>query len=74
MLSSDVEITPIMRRLDAREFHISDYLFEARIGKGVLLGCSLRLQGGMGAQPFGLERNVAGGSLFGTIVDYVRSV
>jgi hypothetical protein len=64
------EINPIMRRLDAREFHISDYIFEARIGKGMLIGCSLRLQGGMGAQPFGLERNVAGGSLLRSLIDY----
>jgi hypothetical protein len=74
VLSGVLEIYPIMRRLDAREFHISDYLFEARIGKGVLLGCCLRLQGGMGAQPSGFDRNIAGGSLLSSLVDYVRSV
>ena len=69
-----LSLHPIMRRLDAREFHISDYLFEARIGEGVLLGCTLRLQGGMGSQPFGFDRNVSGGSFMGSFIDYVRNV
>jgi glycosyl hydrolase family 2 len=56
-------IRPILRRLDAREFHISEYLFEAAVGQGLLIGCTLRLQGGAGAQPFGWNRNVAGGAL-----------
>jgi hypothetical protein len=74
-ISSEVlSLNPIMRRLDAREFHISDYLFEARIGKGVLLGCTLRLVGGMGAQPFGFDRNVAGGSLLRSLIDYVNNL
>ncbi len=65
------EITPILRRLDAREFHIGDYLFEAVIGSGFFLGCSLRLQGGLGAQPFGWERNVAGGALLSALLRYL---
>ncbi len=65
------EITPILRRLDVREFHVSDYLFEAVIGSGFLLGCSLRLQGGLGAQPFGWERNVAGGALLSALLSYL---
>jgi hypothetical protein len=54
---------PIMRRLDAREFHLCDYVFEATVGQGLLIGCTLRLQGGMGAQPLGWNRNVAGGAM-----------
>jgi len=70
-LPKGTEITPILQRLDAREFHISDYLFEAVIGNGVFLGCSLRLQGGLGAQPFGWERNVAGGALLSALLSYL---
>jgi hypothetical protein len=65
------EITPILRRLDAREFHVSDYLFEAAMGSGFFLGCSLRLQGGSGAQPFGWERNVAGGAMLSALLSYL---
>jgi len=67
-------IHPIMRRLDAREFHISEYIFEARIGEGILLGCSLRLQGGAGAQPAGLENNVAGSSMLWALLNYLSAV
>ena len=73
-LNGAFEINPIMRRLDAREFHISDYLFEAKIGKGMMIGCTLQLQGGQGAQPFGLERNVAGAALLNCLLDYFKSV
>lgn len=54
------QIIPILRRLDARAFHISEYLFEAQIGMGRLFATTLRLQGGAGAQPSGPRRNIAG--------------
>ena len=65
---------PIMRRLDAREFHISEYIFEARIGEGILMGSSLRLQGGAGAQPSGTEHNVAGSSMLWALLNYLSEV
>jgi hypothetical protein len=65
------QFRPILRRLDARNFTISEYLFEARIGAGLLLGCSLRLQGGCGSQPYGWERNPAGAFLLWTLLDYL---
>jgi hypothetical protein len=52
--------TPILRRLDAREFTLGEYLFAAQVGAGRLIGCALRLPGGAGHQPTGLQRNVAG--------------
>lgn len=67
-------IHPIMRRLDAREFHMGEYLFESRLGKGVLLGCSLRLQGGAGAQPYGWKRNVAGSAMLAAMLDHLSNV
>ena len=68
-LPAGTAIQPVMRRLDARQFQVSDYLFEAQIGRGVLLGCALRLQGGAGAQPFGWQRNVAGGALLSHVIE-----
>ena len=56
-------LKPILRRLDSREFLVSDYILDAEVGHGRLLACSLRLQGGLGAQPSGWERNIAGGAL-----------
>lgn len=67
------DVRPILRRLDAREFRVSDYLFEARLGAGRLLACALRPQGGMGVQPSGLERNVAGDALLQAMLDVLRS-
>jgi hypothetical protein len=65
------EVRPLLRRLDAREFYVNDYLVEARVGEGRLLACSLRLQGGDGAQPVGLRRNVAGMALLREMVEYL---
>ena len=72
-LPTSTKLQPILRRLDGREFHMSEYLFEAGIGKGSLLGCSLRLQGGVGAQPFGWQRNVAGSSMLWTLLEYLKT-
>ncbi|MBN2047445.1 MAG: hypothetical protein JW750_06370 [Anaerolineaceae bacterium] len=65
------EIRPLMQRLDERMFEVSDYLFEARVGQGRLLACSLRLQGGAGSQPADLGRNVAGWSLLNEMLCYL---
>ena len=64
-------IHPILRRLDGREFHMSEYVFEASIGRGTLLACTLRLQGGLGGQPSGWERNVAGSAMLSTFLNYL---
>ncbi len=62
---------PILRRLDAREFTVTEYLFEAQVGKGHLLACALRLWGGAGAQPTGFKRNVAGRYLLATLLEHL---
>ena len=62
---------PILRRLDAREFHVSDHLIELEIGTGRLLVSTLRHQGGAGAQPTDIERNVAGYFLLDAMVAYL---
>jgi hypothetical protein len=66
-------VRPIMRRLDAREFHVTEYLVEAQVGRGRLLACTLRLAGGYGAQPAGIGRNVAGHYLLWALADYLAS-
>lgn len=67
-------LRPIMRRLDARDFNMADYLLEVNVGKGTLLACSLRLQGGNGAQSSSPPRNVAGTFLFWVLVSYLSSL
>jgi hypothetical protein len=68
------DLRPILRRLDAREFHLSEYLFETKIGTGMLAGCSLHIQGGAGAQPSGWRRNTAGSSLLWMMINYMNNV
>jgi hypothetical protein len=66
-------LQPILRRLDAREFLVSDYILEVRIGRGRMIACTLPLQGGAGYQPFGWQRNVAGAALLqAMLMDLVK--
>jgi glycosyl hydrolase family 2 len=51
---------PIMRRLDARQFTVSDYLIEMQVGAGRLIASTLRFQGGSGDQPASLKAHLAG--------------
>ena len=62
---------PILRRFDARNFQVGDYIFQAHLKGGVLMACSLRLQGGAGGQPFGWQRNVAGAGLLQAMLGYL---
>jgi hypothetical protein len=66
------EVRPIFRRLDGRDFQVSEYLLEARLGRGRLLASSLRLAGGLGRQPSGLRRNVAGQALLWAMLDTLK--
>lgn len=67
------QYTPVLRRLDAREFTVSDYLVEMTVGEGKLLVCTLRLHGSAGVQPTGLQHNVAGWALLAQMVAYLSS-
>lgn len=62
---------PLLRRLDAREFHVTDYMIEIHIGRGRLVASTLRFQGGAGAQPSGLRRNVVGHYLLCEAIRYL---
>lgn len=60
-LLPDAELRPILRRVDARTFAVTDYLTEANFpGGGCLLLTTLRPHGGLGDQPDGMLRHVAG--------------
>ncbi len=50
----------LLRRLDARQFTVSDYLLEMQVGAGHLIASTLRFQGGTGDQPAGLRDQPAG--------------
>ncbi len=60
--------TPLLRRLDARTFAVTDYLAALQVGAGRLLATTLRLQGGAGGQPTGLRRNIGGTYLLGLLI------
>ncbi len=60
VLPDVTQVRPIIRRLDARQFTLLDYLAELHIGAGTLLASTLRFGGGMGDQVNGLQANPAG--------------
>ncbi|WML48320.1 hypothetical protein RCG23_24275 [Neobacillus sp. PS3-34] len=69
--SSLPENSPLIDRLDARTFELSNYLFEAQIGDGKLIATTLRFEGGLGAQPSGIRYNPAGLYLLESIINYL---
>ena len=54
---------PIFQRVDTRQFRLHDYAVELSIGRGRLIASTLRVDGGLGDQPSGLENNPAGAHL-----------
>ncbi|MBE2183533.1 MAG: hypothetical protein IAE89_08925 [Anaerolineae bacterium] len=61
-------ITPIITRLDARLFHLSEYLVEISIGAGKLFASTLHFSGGAGDQVQSFEANIAGQWLLGALL------
>lgn len=49
--------TPIIRRYDARNFSVGDYLIEFRPGAGRVYATTLNFDGGQGSQPNDFSRN-----------------
>lgn len=64
-------VTPILRRLDARLFTLTDYLLELRIGQGIALASTLRFAGGIGDQVGDLKTNVAARHLLANLLRYL---
>lgn len=65
------QIRPIIRRVDARNFYVTDYMAEIEIGHGSMIATTLRLEGGMGKQPNALEYNKAGIYLSDQVIAYL---
>ncbi len=64
-------IEPIISRLDARLFTLTDYLAEVRLRSGVALVSTLRFAGGAGDQVQGLTGNTAGRWLLARLLAYL---
>ena len=62
---------PLLRRCDARNWKITEYLAEYSFGKGTLVATTLKLSGGRGRQALGFRNNVFGAYLFGKIIRYL---
>lgn len=66
-------VRPMLRRLDARSFDMSDYMLEAEFGAGRTILTTLRFQGGAGSQPVGFLRNVSGYALLALLLRYLEA-
>ncbi|MBZ0291389.1 MAG: glycoside hydrolase, partial [Anaerolineae bacterium] len=53
------KLRPMLRRLDARQFTLVDYLVEFELERGQLIATTLNFQGGQGDQPLGLRDSPA---------------
>lgn len=72
VLGPEARLTPVLTRVDARSFALHAYTFAAEVGTGRMLCTTLRPQGGLGDQPSGLSRHVAGTYLLRTWLDYLQ--
>jgi len=68
VLPDAAKVRAPLRRLDARQFDVTDYLLDMRLGAGRLAATTLRFQGGMGDQPVGLRAHLAGRWLLYTLL------
>jgi hypothetical protein len=57
--------------VDARTAAVHDYAGTAEVGRGRVLFTTLRLGGGIGDQPVGIERNPAARHLLGCFLRWV---
>ncbi|MDW8290370.1 MAG: hypothetical protein RMM06_06570, partial [Armatimonadota bacterium] len=60
VLEGDVQIQPVLRRVDTRSLAVHDYLVDITMGEGRMLATTLRLAEGLGSAPSGIAQNVAG--------------
>ncbi|MCZ7542273.1 MAG: hypothetical protein M5R40_01465 [Anaerolineae bacterium] len=66
-------VTPVLHRLDARQFTRLHWLVEARLGAGRVMAATLRFQGGLGDQPASLRDSPAGRHLLRCILDHLSA-
>jgi len=65
------KFTPLVRRYDARKFHVGDYLLTFPCGTGQVVVTTLNLDGGQGSQPLGFEYNPFAIWLLHSIISYL---
>ncbi len=65
---ANFSVTPVIQRLDARLFTLTDYLVDLRVGDGRILATTLNLAGGSGDQVIDLYHNLAGGWLLAEMI------
>lgn len=65
---------PVLRRCDARNWEIAEYLGEYSYGKGTLIATTLKLSGGSGREASGFRNNVFGRYLFDKILKYLENL
>ncbi len=58
-LPDGTRLTPLLLRLDARDFRPGSWIASARLGRGHLVATTLRLAGGLGDQPASLRNSPA---------------
>ncbi len=66
------DFKPIMRRLDARLFTLTDYAVEFGYGAGRAIATTLRFFGGAGDQVIDLEDNIAGQYCLHQLIDFLN--
>ena len=64
---------PILRRCDARNWKVAEYLAEYSYGKGTLIATTLKLSGGGCRLASGFRNNVFGTYLFDKIIRYLTN-
>ena len=70
---NSVEYNPLLRRIDCRNFSITDYIVELKIGSGAVIATTLRLEGGSGKQPSLFGENTAAIYFVKKCIDYFNS-
>ncbi|MCX7801246.1 MAG: hypothetical protein N2109_13005 [Fimbriimonadales bacterium] len=61
-------IEPLLLRVDTRTYEEAPVLARCRFGEGLMLATTLRPDGGLGMQPFGLGRNPSGADLLARLL------
>ncbi len=67
-----VDVRTVWRRFDARQMLWAEYVGALRLGRGQVWLTTLRLDGGLGAQPVGFETNPWGAWLLGALLERLR--
>ncbi len=68
----DINLNPVISRLDARTFLTSYYMLDGSNSKGKLVATTLKLAGGFARQPLGFTKNILGAYLLDNGIQYLK--